>query len=267
MEERNLESLLEGILFTAGEPMESARLREVLEVSQQELEAAAAALADYYRLERRGIRLVKLDDAWQLVSAPEYAAEIRRAMERRKPPRLSAPMLEVLAIIAYFQPTTRGYIEQVRGVSSGHSVSGLLERGLIEECGRLSAPGRPALFRTTKHFLQTFALSSLDDLPGLPERGESEESDEREQKKASKQTEKPDEWKEPNRLKESKQSKTPEQSKQSEKPDETKELKESEKPDGTKEQEQKTAPERPDGPIAPEQSDEPITPNRREEQP
>ena len=243
MEERNLESLLEGILFTAGEPMESARLREVLEVPQQELEAAAAALADYYRLERRGIRLVKLDDAWQLVSAPEYAAEIRRAMERRKPPRLSAPMLEVLAIIAYFQPTTRGYIEQVRGVSSGHSVNGLLERGLIEECGRLSAPGRPALFRTTKHFLQTFALSSLDELPGLPERGEAEEPEEWERKKESKQPGKPGE------------SKKPEQSKQ---PEQKKELKQSERPDGSKEPEQ---------PEQSKQPDDSKAPNRREEQP
>ncbi len=175
MEEKELERVLEGILFTAGEPMEARRLREVLDLSEEELERAAAALGDHYRLERRGIRLVKLDDAWQIVSAPEHAEVIRRAMERRKPPHLSAPMLEVLAIIAYFQPTTRGYIEQVRGVSSAHSVNALLERGLIEECGRLNAPGRPALFRTTRHFLQTFALSSLEELPELPEREREEE--------------------------------------------------------------------------------------------
>ena len=282
MEERNLESLLEGILFTAGEPMESARLREVLEVSQPELEAAAAALADYYRLERRGIRLVKLDDAWQLVSAPEYAVEIRRAMERRKPPRLSAPMLEVLAIIAYFQPTTRGYIEQVRGVSSGHSVNGLLERGLIEECGRLSAPGRPALFRTTKHFLQTFALSSLDELPGLPERGEAEELDERERKKESKQPGKLDGVIAPKQSKQPEKpdgSIAPEQTKEPEKPDESKasnrlkESKQTEQPDGsiapeqTKESE-KTAESKASNRLKEsEQPKEPKQPNRREEQP
>lgn len=169
MDETTLQSALEGILFTAGEPMETARLREVLSVSEAELDRAANALEQFYRQQQRGIRLVRLDDALQLVSAPEHVDLIRQAMERRKPPKLSASLLEVLAIVAYFQPTTRGYIEQVRGVSSGHSVSALVDRGLIEECGRLNAPGRPVLFRTTKHFLQTFALQSLEDLPPLPE--------------------------------------------------------------------------------------------------
>jgi segregation and condensation protein B len=169
MDKRTMESMLEGILFTAGEPLEEKRLCEAMDVTAEELREAAKGLGDYYLQEQRGIRLVRLEDSWQLVSAPEYVNEIRRAMERRKPPQLSPALLEVLGIVAYYQPTTRGYIEQVRGVSSGYSVNALVERGLIEECGRLSAPGRPALFHTTKLFLQTFSLSSLDDLPPLPE--------------------------------------------------------------------------------------------------
>ena len=169
MDEKTMEAMLEGILFTAGEPMEEKRLCEAMDVTVEELRAAAERLGDYYRYHQRGIRLIRLENCWQLVSAPEYVAQIRRAMERRKPPQLSPALLEVLGIVAYFQPTTRGYIEQVRGVSSGYSVNSLVERGLIEECGKLSAPGRPTLFRTTKLFLQTFALSSLEDLPPLPE--------------------------------------------------------------------------------------------------
>lgn len=172
MENHVIESALEGILFMAGEPLESSRICLALDITPEELEQAASRLGDYYRYEQRGIRLVKLEDAWQLTSAPEYADIICRALETRKPPQLSPALLEVLSIIAYFQPTTRGYIEQVRGVSSNYSVNTLLERGLIEECGKLAVPGRPALFRTTKLFLKTFGLSSLEELPGLPESGE-----------------------------------------------------------------------------------------------
>jgi segregation and condensation protein B len=182
MEQRTMEAMLEGILFMAGEPMEEARLCEAMGVTLEELRHAAQSLGDYYRYHQRGIRLVQLEDSWQLVSAPEYVEEIRHAMERRKPPQLSAPLLEVLGIVAYFQPTTRGYIEQVRGMSSGYSVNTLVERGLIEECGKLSAPGRPTLFRTTKLFLQTFSLTSLDDLPPLPEAPRSEEEAEASEK-------------------------------------------------------------------------------------
>lgn len=176
MEKRVIESALEGILFTAGEPLESKRICQAMGIDKQTLETAAQHLADFYRYEQRGIRLVKLEDAYQLVSAPEHADMIRRALETRKPPQLSPALLEVLSIIAYFQPTTRGYIEQVRGVSSGYSVNTLLERGLIEEAGKLAVVGRPTLFRTTKLFLKTFGLSSLDELPNLPEAKQEEVS-------------------------------------------------------------------------------------------
>lgn len=112
--------------------------------------------------------MVRLDGSWQMCSAPEHAAYIRKTLENRKPARLSQPALEVLAIIAYFQPVTRAYIEQVRGVDSSYTVGLLLERELICEAGRLAVPGRPMQFRTTKNFLRSFGLGSLDDLPELP---------------------------------------------------------------------------------------------------
>ena len=111
----------------------------------------------------------------QLCSAPEYADYIRAALETRKPPKLSQAALEVLSVVAYFQPVTRAYIESVRGVDSSYTVSVLEERGLIEPCGHLDAPGRPTIFRTTPTFLRTFGLSSLQELPELPEEGEESE--------------------------------------------------------------------------------------------
>ena len=106
-----------------------------------------------------------------MCSAPDYADTIRRAFEIRKPARLSQPALEVLTIIAYYQPTTRAYVDQIRGVDSAYTIGLLQERKLIEECGRLQVPGRPHLYRTTKQFLRAFHLSSLDELPEMPDLG------------------------------------------------------------------------------------------------
>lgn len=168
MEIKELESALEGVLFAAGEPVPVERLCLGLEVDRPTLDAVAQQLMDRYSYERRGIRLLRLESSYQLCSAPEYAAYIRKTLESRKPARLSQPALEVLAVIAYYQPVTRAYVDQVRGVDSAYTVGLLLERELIEEAGRLSVPGRPVLFRTTKNFLRSFNLSSLDELPELP---------------------------------------------------------------------------------------------------
>ena len=168
MELKEIESAIEGILFAAGEPVGVERICLALEIDRATADAVCQRLADAYSYERRGIRLLKLDSSYQLCSAPEFAPYIRRAFESRRPARLSQPALEVLAIIAYYQPTTRAYVDQVRGVDSSYTVGLLLDRGLIEECGRLQVPGRPILYRTTKHFLRSFHLSSLDDLPEIP---------------------------------------------------------------------------------------------------
>ena len=109
-----------------------------------------------------------MEDCYQLCSSPDYADLIRKAFEIRKTARLSQPALEVLTIVAYYQPTTRAYVDQVRGVDSSYTVGLLLERGFIEECGRLQVPGRPRLYRTTKKFLRDFHLSSLEELPEMP---------------------------------------------------------------------------------------------------
>jgi segregation and condensation protein B len=164
----NLESIIESILFVSGEPVKITRIAAVLGVSNEDIKATAGKMRDKYSFERRGIRLVILDDSLQLCSSPEFADYIRLTLESRKHPQLSGPALEVLAIIAYFEPVTRAYIEQLRGVESSYTVGVLSDRGLIEACGRLSVPGRPMLYKTTHTFLRTFGLESLNDLPELP---------------------------------------------------------------------------------------------------
>jgi len=168
MDRHEVEAAIEAILFVSGEPVKISRIADVLGVAENEIELAADRLRDNYSFVRRGIRLVRLEDTLQLCSSPEYADYIRKALETRKPPQLSQPALEVLSIIAYFGPVTRAYIEQVRGVDSSYTVGLLQERDLIEACGRLAAPGRPILYRTTHSFLRTFGLESLKELPELP---------------------------------------------------------------------------------------------------
>jgi segregation and condensation protein B len=165
----DIQSVIEGILFASGEPVGISRLSLVLGTDHDAVEDACRSLRDKYVFERRGIRLVFLDKAVQLCSSPEYADIIRLALETRRQPQLSQQALEVLAIIAYFQPVTKTYIEQVRGVDSSYTVGLLLDKGLVETCGRLSVPGRPLLYRTTQTFLRTFGISKLDELPQLPD--------------------------------------------------------------------------------------------------
>ena len=169
MERKEIESAVEAILFASGEPVQVKRIRAALELARPAVERALKDLGDHYAFDQRGIRLVRMDDSWQLCSAPEYGDAVRRALEVRKPAKLSQPALEALTIIAYYQPTTRAYVDQIRGVDSSYTMSLLLNRDLIEECGRLQVPGRPHLYRTTKQFLRAFHLNSLEDLPELTE--------------------------------------------------------------------------------------------------
>ncbi len=168
MELKELEHTIEGILFAAGDPVPMERMAATLEQDVETVERVCSSLADEYRYQRRGICLVRTENSWQMCTAPEYAPQIRKTLEHRKPAKLSQTALEVLAIVAYFQPVTRAYIEQIRGVDSSYTVGLLLERQLIEEAGRLAVPGRPMQFRTTHHFLRTFGLTSLEELPELP---------------------------------------------------------------------------------------------------
>ena len=138
MEMKEIEAAVEGILFASGEPVAADRIAVALDLDRDTVDQVLRRLADYYSYERRGMRLVRMEDTWQLCSAPEYADLIRRAFEIRKPAKLSQPALEVLTIIAYYQPTTRAYVDQIRGVDSAYTVGLLLDRHLIEECARLS---------------------------------------------------------------------------------------------------------------------------------
>lgn len=167
MERTDLERVIEAILFAAGEPVETDRIALAAECDPDEVEAAAKALMDRLSFDRRGIRVVKLEKAYQMCSSVEMSPYITKALETRKPPKLSASQLETLTIVAYYQPATKAYIEQIRGVDSSYSVGALLNKQLIEECGRLNVPGRPILYRTTPDFLRTFGLSSLDELPEI----------------------------------------------------------------------------------------------------
>ena len=165
---REAEAAVEAILFASGEPLGIDRICLALDLDRPTAEQVLQKLGDYYAFERRGIRLVRMEDSYQLCSSPDYADAIRKAFEIRKTARLSQPALEVLTIVAYYQPTTRAYVDQVRGVDSSYTIGLLLERGFIEECGRLHVPGRPRLYRTTKKFLRDFHLGSLEELPEMP---------------------------------------------------------------------------------------------------
>lgn len=171
MDMKEIESAVEGILFASGDPIHIDRVCVALEIDRPTAERVLQKLMDHYAYERRGVRLVQVEDTWQMCSATDYADVIRKAFEIRKPAKLSQPALEVLTIIAYYQPSTRAYVDQIRGVDSSYTVGLLLDRKLIEECGRLQVPGRPRLYRTTKNFLRAFHLRSLDELPELPDFG------------------------------------------------------------------------------------------------
>jgi len=167
MEQNELQRAIEAILFAAGERVEISRMAQVLEVDEADISAAADALAGALAYERRGIRILKLDKGYQMVSSGEMADYVTKALETRKPPRLSASQLETLTIIAYYQPATKAMVEQIRGVDSAYSVFALLNKKLIEEAGRLNVPGRPIQYKTTPDFLRTFGLSSLEELPPI----------------------------------------------------------------------------------------------------
>lgn len=167
MEQSDIQRALMAILFAAGEPVEAKRLAATLEVDEDEIHQELQALMDMLSYERSGIRIIRLESAYQMCSSAEMAPYVTKALETRKPPKLSASQLEALTIIAYYQPATKAYVEQLRGVDSSYSISALLTKKLIAECGRLNVPGRPILYRTTPDFLRTFGLSSLEELPEI----------------------------------------------------------------------------------------------------
>jgi segregation and condensation protein B len=161
--------VLEVLVFASDEVLETARLARLLERSEEELQDLIAALNQDYAAQGRSFRLVHLAGGWQLAACPRYAPILRRLLKERVRPRLSRAALETLAVVAFRQPVTKGDIEAVRGVKSDAVLRTLLERSLVMISGRSEGVGRPLLYRTTREFLETFALGSLQDLPRLRE--------------------------------------------------------------------------------------------------
>lgn len=170
MSTEELIPVLEAILFSSGEPIEIEKLCEATECVESEVETALEKLSEKYI--NSGIELLKLNNSYELVTKKEYADFIKTALEIKKNSALSPAAMEALTIIAYNQPVTKGFVESVRGVDSSGVVNSLTEKGLLAEAGRLDLPGRPIAYKTTDNFLRAFRLSSLDDLPPLPEQSE-----------------------------------------------------------------------------------------------
>lgn len=165
MEKINLQYAIEGILFAAGEPVKAAKLAAVLDTDLSTVTEAVRLLKYNYDTELRGIMIIELDDGYQLCSRPEYYAYIQEILGEQRRQALSNAAMEALAIVAYKQPITRGQVEFIRGVNSDGAMNRLVERDLIEETGRLDAPGRPILYSTTQNFLRCFGIKSPKDLP------------------------------------------------------------------------------------------------------
>ncbi len=159
---------LEAVLFASGEPMSIDRLAQVFEIKPEKVVEAAKGLSERLADQKSGLTLLRLENTYQLATNEVYADYIKKAFDIKRKTPLSSAALEVLAVVAYNQPVTKAFIEQVRGVDCSGVITTLLEKELIEERGRLELPGRPLLYGTTKNFLRCFSLSDLSELPPLP---------------------------------------------------------------------------------------------------
>lgn len=168
----NVLARLEAMLFACGDPVEASRLADVLELDVESVTKMLSSLGDSYEERESGLRLIRIDGKYQLCTREEYGQDVRKLLEIKKNTPLSQAAFEVLAIIAYNKTITKSFIEQIRGVDCSGSISNLVQKGLIEEKGRLDLPGRPLVYGTTDRFLRCFSISSLDELPDLPQSDE-----------------------------------------------------------------------------------------------
>lgn len=168
----NVLARLEAMLFACGDPVEASRLADVLELDVESVTKMLSSLGDSYEERESGLRLIRIDGKYQLCTREEYGQDVRKLLEIKKNTPLSQAAFEVLAIIAYNKTVTKSFIEQIRGVDCSGSISNLVQKGLIEEKGRLDLPGRPLVYGTTDRFLRCFSISSLDELPDLPQSDE-----------------------------------------------------------------------------------------------
>lgn len=168
MEIDKIKSIIEAILFSAGTVVETKKLMAILELSNEDIDAIMQSMKNEFEEQNRGIEIIKVDNGYQLCSKKEYYDYIYPIFDNRAKPSLSPAALETLSIIAYNPKITRSEIEQIRGVNSDGTIYKLLEYNLIEEVGRLDAPGRPTIYSTTNEFLKMFGISNLEELPELP---------------------------------------------------------------------------------------------------
>lgn len=177
MEKEKLKSAVEAVLFACGTPTETAKIAEVLEITLEKAEELIQSIMSDYLNRNSGIKIVKLGKSYQMCTEKEYADIIRAVLDLRRNTPLSQAAMEVLAIIAYNQPVTKAFVEQIRGVDCSGVVSSLVSRELIEEKGRLELPGRPLIYGTTENFLRCFNVSDLSELPPLPQKDDEETDD------------------------------------------------------------------------------------------
>ena len=171
---QSYDEILLAILFAVGEPILPQRIADALEMDAETIARLLNRLADKLDEQPGAFQIMKLEQQYQLTTREEYTPQIKKVLAERRNALLSAAALEVLAAVAYNQPVTRAYVEQVRGVDSTGLVTSLVEKGLIEEAGRLDLPGRPIAYKTTAHFLRTFGISSLKELPVMADLAEEE---------------------------------------------------------------------------------------------
>lgn len=182
MNEMRQSGALEAMLFAHAEPVETERLADALRLSVAETQTLLEKLQKRYDEQQSGLALLRFEpDRWQMTTRPYYGEVVKRILDTRRNAPLSPAALEVLSVIAYNQPVSRSFIEQVRGVDSSSTVTKLLEKGLIEEAGRLDLPGKPVAFQVTDTFLRVFGLGSLNDLPPLHDEAPAQDDSEREQ--------------------------------------------------------------------------------------
>lgn len=168
MTEKEYRSAIEAILFSAGDSVELSRLAMTLELPESAVQTQLDLLMQEYAEMDRGVTVIRLNNSYQMVSVKAYAPYVRKAMDLRRNIPLSQAAMEVLAVIAYNQPVTKSFVEQVRGVDCSGVIGSLTAKDLIEEKGRLELPGRPLLYGTTENFLRCFSISSIDELPPIP---------------------------------------------------------------------------------------------------
>lgn len=168
MTEKEYRSAIEAILFSAGDSVELPRLADALELPESAVQTQLGILMQEYAEMERGITIIRLNNSYQMASVKAYAQYVRKAMDLRRNIPLSQAAMEVLAVVAYNQPVTKSFVEQVRGVDCSGVIGSLMNKDLLEEKGRLELPGRPLLYGTTENFLRCFSISSLDELPPIP---------------------------------------------------------------------------------------------------